>query len=92
MHWMKAQLVCYAYGLDMGDGVTQYEAKWTFNPSLFNSCSFGVNWNEDKDLVYPMGIGAENANVGTLMRNPLSKGCSMGSVNIKATPIEDNGE
>lgn len=36
-----------------------------------------------------MGIGPENAGVGTLMRTNISEECDSGDVTMMATPIEE---
>jgi hypothetical protein len=84
MQWMRGQMVCYSYGVDMGDKVTQYESKWTFTPSKFTNCSFGLN-NVGNDVVFSMGIGPKNAGLGTLSRTLINQGCSSGNVSISAT-------
>jgi hypothetical protein len=53
------------------------------------NCKFGINWNKKKDIVFQMGIGPENAGVGTLMRTKISEECDSGGVTMMATPIEE---
>ena len=53
------------------------------------NCKFGINWNKKKDITFRMGIGPENAGVGTLMRTDISEECDSGDAAIEATPIEE---